>query len=111
MQWKSSLGDILMKMSSVDGVRYHYPIRHGSMRVGLYAPYVKDSQQPHDQDEIYIIQKGSGLFTKEGVTIPFKEGDVFFVKAGEKHLFIDFSDDFVTWVVFWGPKGGEINPQ
>ena len=23
------------------------------------------------------------------------------------HRFVDFSDDFGTWVVFWGPEGGE----
>jgi hypothetical protein len=26
---------------------------------------------------------------------------------GWVHLFEDFSGDFATWVVFWGPKGGE----
>lgn len=30
-----------------------------------------------------------------------------FVPAGMTHRFEDFSADFVTWVVFWGPEGGE----
>ena len=29
------------------------------------------------------------------------------VAAGAVHRFVDFSDDFQTWVVFWGPEGGE----
>jgi hypothetical protein len=29
------------------------------------------------------------------------------VPAGVPHRFVDFSDDFETWVVFYGPKGGE----
>jgi hypothetical protein len=34
-------------------------------------------------------------------------GEVLFVATGVKHRFIDFSDDFATWVFFYGPKGGE----
>jgi hypothetical protein len=30
-----------------------------------------------------------------------------FVAAGVPHRFESCSDDFATWVVFWGPKGGE----
>ena len=30
-----------------------------------------------------------------------------FVEAGVDHRFVDFSDDFETWVIFWGPDGGE----
>jgi mannose-6-phosphate isomerase-like protein (cupin superfamily) len=37
----------------------------------------------------------------------FGPGDVLFVPAGVEHRFEDFSDDFVTWVVFYGPEGGE----
>jgi quercetin dioxygenase-like cupin family protein len=37
----------------------------------------------------------------------FQAGDAFFVPAGQVHRFEHFSDDFVTWVVFWGPPGGE----
>lgn len=32
---------------------------------------------------------------------------VHFVAAGVEHRFEDFTADFATWVVFWGPKGGE----
>jgi hypothetical protein len=32
---------------------------------------------------------------------------VLFVPAGIEHRFIKFTEDFVTWVVFYGPKGGE----
>ncbi len=38
---------------------------------------------------------------------PFRVGDVLIVPTGLVHRFENFSDDFATWVVFWGPKGGE----
>jgi hypothetical protein len=30
-----------------------------------------------------------------------------FSPAGVPHLFEDFTDDFGTWVIFYGPEGGE----
>ena len=43
------------------------------------------------------------------VLLPFEAaaGDAFFVAAGVVHQFENFSEDFVTWVVFYGPQGGE----
>jgi len=34
-------------------------------------------------------------------------GDVLFVAAGVEHRFSKFTDDFATWVFFYGPQGGE----
>ena len=90
-----------------DGKRLSYPIRHGTMRVGVYAPRPSDPQTPHDQDELYIVISGSGTFAKGGERCPFGPGDLIFVEAGAEHRFEDFTADFATWVVFWGPVGGE----
>ncbi len=46
-------------------------------------------------------------FVNEDRRHPFSVGDVLFVPAGVAHRFEDFSDDFGTWVVFYGPEGGE----
>ena len=71
-----------------EGKRFHYPIRHGSMRVGVYAPRPPhDPQTPHDQDEIYIVISGSGTFVKGYERRPFGPGDVIFVEAGATHRF------------------------
>jgi mannose-6-phosphate isomerase-like protein (cupin superfamily) len=82
-------------------------MRHGSMSVELYAPKGRDPQQPHGQDELYIVASGSGAFSKSGDVRPFKAGDVIFVEAGLEHRFETFTEDFATWVIFWGPEGGE----
>jgi mannose-6-phosphate isomerase-like protein (cupin superfamily) len=91
----------------VQGRRYAEPLTHGSMRLGLYAPRGFDPQKPHEQDELYLVVQGSGTFVHDGERTPFGPGDALFVAAGVEHRFEDFSDDFATWVVFWGPKGGE----
>lgn len=82
-------------------------LAHGTMSVELFAPRGPDTQQPHAQDELYIIRQGSGWFLNEGEQVAVKAGDVLFVRAGVEHRFYDFSPDFETWVVFWGPQGGE----
>ena len=41
-------------------------IRHGSMSLEYYLPVDEDRQQPHEQDELYIVQDGSGLLDIEG---------------------------------------------
>lgn len=87
--------------------RFHYAQRHGSMKIGLYAPREVDTQGPHKQDELYVIVSGSGYFVKNGERRAFTAHDVIFVEAGVDHAFVDFTDDFSTWVVFWGPDGGE----
>ena len=83
---------------------------HGSMEVEIYAPKGKDLQQPHTRDELYVIAAGSGYFVHESDRHAVEVGEVLFVPAGDEHRFEDFSDDFATWVVFYGPDGGEKEP-
>jgi mannose-6-phosphate isomerase-like protein (cupin superfamily) len=77
------------------------------MELGFYRPRGTDPQQPHSQDEIYIVQTGSGYFVCGEERKAFEAGEALFVPAGVVHRFEDFSDDFAAWVVFYGPGGGE----
>ena len=90
-----------------DGRASSLLFEHGSMHLRFYAPKGQDAQTPHDQDEIYVVASGTGTFVRESERVPFGPGDSLFFAAGETHRFEDFSDDFATWVVFYGPKGGE----
>ena len=80
---------------------------HGTLALEIYQPDKVDLQTPHSRDEVYIVVSGSGTFFNDGQRMPFKAGDFLFVKAGLEHRFEDFTDDFVTWVLFYGPEGGE----
>ncbi|MES2851084.1 MAG: cupin domain-containing protein [Bacteroidota bacterium] len=82
-------------------------MQHGSMQLEYFAPEKIDSQSPHKQDEIYIIASGTSQFYRSGETIDCKTGDVIFVPAAMEHRFVNFSKDFATWVIFYGPEGGE----
>ena len=90
-----------------EGARSIVGLQHGTMSVKLFAPRGIDRQMPHTQDEVYFVIAGSGTFDLDGDRHPFEPGTAFFVPAGVIHRFEDFTPDFVTWVVFWGPEGGE----
>lgn len=84
-------------------------LKNGSLLVEIYKPDEEDLQKPHDQDELYVIISGTGNFILESEKFDFQTGDLFFVPAGKEHRFENFTDDFSTWVIFYGPKGGESN--
>jgi mannose-6-phosphate isomerase-like protein (cupin superfamily) len=87
---------------------YGVLLSRGTLELGYYKPDTVDPQQPHTQDEIYIVQSGSGYFVLGEERAPFAQGEALFVPAGMMHRFEDFSDDFAAWVIFYGPQGGEI---
>ncbi len=81
--------------------------RHGTLSIELYQPQGKDLQQPHLQDEVYVVARGEGTYMVSETRVSFQTGDVLFAPAGAEHRFETFSDDFVVWVIFYGPEGGE----
>jgi len=80
---------------------------HGTMSVIAFTPRGHDYQTKHSQDELYIVIKGSGTLMIVDIAHSFGEGDVLFVPAETQHRFVDFTDDLMTWAIFWGPAGGE----
>ena len=81
--------------------------QHGTLVVEYYAPKGVDPQEPHTRDEVYVVVSGSGWFVHNDARTRFEPGEVLFVPAGDPHRFEDFTDDFATWVLFYGPEGGE----
>jgi mannose-6-phosphate isomerase-like protein (cupin superfamily) len=106
---KITVADVteMMPPESTIGRRYAEPFKHGTMRLGYYAPRGHDPQQPHEQDELYFIEAGTGTFVCDEERSTFGPGDALFVPAHAIHRFEEFTDDFAAWVVFWGPQGGE----
>ena len=82
---------------------------HGTLGVEIYKPEKVDLQQPHTRDEVYVVVSGTGEFLNGDVRTTFEPGDFLFVPAGVEHRFENFTDDFSTWVIFYGPEGGEKN--
>jgi mannose-6-phosphate isomerase-like protein (cupin superfamily) len=110
---KVSIADALKRLPAAPTDRYPAGapfvtmMAGGTMSVEVFAPKTADLQEPHRQDELYFIQSGTGELVINGQRFDAATGDAFFVAAGVAHRFENFSEDFVTWVVFYGPQGGE----
>lgn len=88
-------------------------LERGTLKLYFYAPRGTDPQPVHDQDEVYVVATGSGTFASGNSEdrldrMAFGRGDAIFVPAGTIHRFVEFTDDFATWVIMYGPEGGEV---
>ncbi len=95
-------------LPTADGARFVAMVKRGELELELFAPRGRDTQQPHSRDELYFIVRGKGDFFIGGRRHAFGPGDALFAPAGVEHRFENFGDDFLTWVVFYGPEGGDV---
>jgi quercetin dioxygenase-like cupin family protein len=82
-------------------------IRTPSLSAGLYVlgRGATDRQEPHTEDEVYYVVRGSGRVTVAGETRNVAAGSVVFVAATVPHRFHDISEELEI-VVFFGPPEG-----
>jgi len=68
-----------------------YEVVHDSpgLELGVYVLVAPepDRQQPHADDEVYVVLEGSGVLEVEGRRIELEEGNAAFVPAGADHRF------------------------
>ena len=82
------VGSVVEKLRAAGG---GYEIVHESagIELGVYVLVAPepDRQQPHEDDEVYVVLEGSGTLDVEGKSVPVKVGDAVFVEAGADHRF------------------------
>jgi mannose-6-phosphate isomerase-like protein (cupin superfamily) len=68
-----------------------YEIVHESpgLEIGVYVLVAPepDRQQPHADDEVYVVLEGTGVLDVEGTSVELREGHAVFVPAGADHRF------------------------
>ena len=71
-----------------------YEIVHWSpgLEIGVYVLVAPepDRQQPHDDDEVYVVLEGTGVLEVEGDEVALREGHAVFVPAGASHRFVGY---------------------
>ena len=71
-----------------------YEIVHASpgLEVGVYVLVAPDPdrQQPHADDEVYVVLDGRGVLEVEGRPVPLERGQAVFVPAGAEHRFTGY---------------------
>ena len=83
-----------------------YEIAHRSpdLELGVYVLVAPepDRQQPHEDDEVYVVLEGSGALEVEGERVDLREGQAVFVPAGADHRFVGY-EQLAVLVVFERP--------
>jgi mannose-6-phosphate isomerase-like protein (cupin superfamily) len=99
-----SVGPVVEKLRAAGG---GYEIVHKSpgLELGVYVLVAPepDRQQPHEDDEVYLVLEGSGVLDVEGTSIPVREGHSVFVEAGADHRFTAY-EQLALFVVFTRPR-------
>lgn len=104
-----NLGDLDARLDRSRSKPYLRGLANGTMATVIYAPQIPDLQTPHTQDEIYVIARGRGQLRAGAQVFEIQPGDAIFVPAHQEHRFESHGADFLTWVILWGPEGGERN--
>jgi mannose-6-phosphate isomerase-like protein (cupin superfamily) len=80
-----------------------YEILHESagLEIGVYVLVAPepDHQQPHADDEVYVVLDGSGTLDVDGERVELREGHATFVPAGTRHQFIGY-EQLTVLVIF-----------
>jgi mannose-6-phosphate isomerase-like protein (cupin superfamily) len=80
-----------------------YEIVHESpgLELGVYVLVAPepDRQQPHVDDEVYVVLEGRGTLEVEGEHFELHEGDSVFVPAGAEHQFTGY-EELIVLVIF-----------
>lgn len=97
------LGDLLARREA-SGRPYLEFLSVPDLSLGLYvlAQGQPDLQEPHTEDEAYVVLAGAGKITVGDEVRDVRQGSVVFVAAGVPHRFHDITEELRIVVVF-GP--------
>ena len=87
--------------------RYLEFVRVPDLSAGLYVleAGATDPQQPHAEDEVYVVMRGRGRFRVGTEEKEVEHGTVLFVPARAEHRFLDVRERLEV-LVFFGPAEG-----
>jgi mannose-6-phosphate isomerase-like protein (cupin superfamily) len=82
-------------------------LRVAALSVGTYSVPVggQDTQQPHTEDEVYVVTAGRARIVADSGSAPVGPGSVVFVPANERHRFVDITEDLAVLVIFAPAEG------
>ena len=74
------------------GGGYEVVHRSAGLELGVYVLVAPepDRQQPHEDDEVYVVLEGTGTLEVEGESVALREGHAVFVPAQAEHRFTGY---------------------
>ena len=94
------------------GVHWAEHLRVSDLSVGTYsiAAGADDDQEPHTEDEIYMVTAGRATLEAGGQAVPVGPGSVIYVPAGEPHHFTGVTSDLAAIVLFAPAEHSRAGP-
>ncbi|HEX9426279.1 MAG TPA: cupin domain-containing protein [Candidatus Polarisedimenticolia bacterium] len=95
------IADLTEKRRS-SGEEYLEFLKVPALNAGVYelAAGTKDSQTPHDEDEVYYVLAGRARLRVGASSTPLRPGSVIYVKADVEHRFEAIEEDLRLLVFF-----------
>ncbi|MBM3911062.1 MAG: cupin domain-containing protein [Thaumarchaeota archaeon] len=84
---------------------FHTFINKDTLAAGILVlqPGEKDTQAPHDSDELYYVIRGNGYLKIDKKDYTIEEGKTFFVPKNAEHYFFGNTTDLIVIYFFGGP--------
>jgi mannose-6-phosphate isomerase-like protein (cupin superfamily) len=81
--------DAVKRRLAESGGGYEVVHESAGLELGVYVLVAPepDRQQPHEDDEVYVVLEGSGVLDVAGTPVDLREGHAVFVPAGVEHRF------------------------
>jgi mannose-6-phosphate isomerase-like protein (cupin superfamily) len=92
-------------LTEQDRVSYREFLRVPALSLGLFTvrPGHGDRQEPHREDEVYVVVAGQAILEVDGVRSAVGPGSVAYVPASAPHHFSEITSDLRVIVVFSPP--------
>jgi mannose-6-phosphate isomerase-like protein (cupin superfamily) len=99
------LADLAARQAA-SGRLYLEFLREATLSAGLYVlpAGAADPQQPHDEDEVYVVMSGRGQIRVGDEDRVLQAGSVVFVGRGAPHYFHTIEEDLRIIVLFAPPE-------
>jgi len=101
-----AVGSVVERLRAAGG---GYEVVHESpgLELGVYVLVAPepDRQQPHEDDEVYVLLEGTGVLEVDGSSVDVKVGDAVFVEAGAQHKFTAY-EQLAVLVIFERARPG-----
>ncbi len=83
---------------------FHTFINRTNLAVGVLVlqPGEEDTQEPHENDEVYLILKGDGFLKIKDKDYPISKNKIYFVAKNIEHYFHQNSKELVVLYFFGG---------
>ncbi len=94
--------ETLQTQQNQSGITYLEFVRSADLSAGLYVlpAGATDLQQPHSEDEIYVVLSGKAKIRVGESDFPANAGDTIFVPAFLEHRFHSITQELKVVVVF-----------